>query len=118
MVNKFLLARDKVMPEIHLRQSGFTYSVCGLFIKIIERIQEFKETKDSRSISQNKLGNVCFQHDMAYGDFKDLTRRTASDKIFCDKAFNITHIYLADIQLISKFDKGIRFLLYVIDIFS
>ena len=33
MVNKFLLARDKVMPEIHLRQSGFTYGVCGLFIK-------------------------------------------------------------------------------------
>ena len=58
-------------------------------MKIIERIQEFKEKEDSRSISQNKLGNVSFQQDMAYGDFKDLTRRTASDKIFSDKAFNI-----------------------------
>ena len=58
-------------------------------MKIIERIQEFKEKEDSRSISQNKLGNVCFQQDIAYGDFKDLTRRTASDKIFSDKAFNI-----------------------------
>ena len=38
---------------------------------------------------QNELDKPCFQHDMAYGDFKDLTRRTASDKILRDKAFNI-----------------------------
>ena len=40
-------------------------------------------------IYQNRLDKACFQHDIAYGDFKDLTRRTASDKILSDKAFNI-----------------------------
>ena len=47
------------------------------------------KTGDSRYIYQNKLDKACFQHDMAYGDFKNLTRRTASDKILRDKAFNI-----------------------------
>ena len=77
------------MPEMHLRQPRFTYSVCGPFTKTKERIQKFKETGDSRYIYQNKLDKACFQHDMAHGDFKDLTRRTVSDKIWCDKAFNI-----------------------------
>ena len=54
-----------------------------------KRIQKFKETGDSRYIYQNELGKACFQPDMAYGDFKDLTRRTASDEILLDKAFNI-----------------------------
>ena len=51
--------------------------------------KKFKETGDSRYIYQNKLDKACFQHDMAYRDFKDLSRRTASDKILCDKEFNI-----------------------------
>ena len=54
-----------------------------------ERIQNFKETGDSRYIYQNELDKACFQHAMAYGDFKDLTRRTASDKILRDKAFSL-----------------------------
>ena len=54
-----------------------------------ERIQKFKETGDSRYIYQNELDKACFQHDMAYGDFKYLARRTASDKVLRDKAFNI-----------------------------
>ena len=54
-----------------------------------ERIQKFKETWGLQYIFQNELDKVCFQHDMAYGDFKDLTRRVASDKILRDKAFNI-----------------------------
>ena len=54
-----------------------------------ERIRKFKETGDSRYIYQNELDKAGFQHDMAYGDFKDLTRRTTSDKILHDKAFNI-----------------------------
>ena len=53
------------------------------------RTEKFKETGDSRYIYQNELDNSCFQHDMAYGDFKDLSRRTASDKILREKAFNI-----------------------------
>ena len=81
IVHKFLLIGDKFMPEMHLRQPGFT--------KNKQRTQGFKETGDSQYIYQNELDKACFQHDMAYGDFKDLTRRTASDKILCDKAFNI-----------------------------
>ena len=76
------------MPEIHLKQPRFTYSARGPFTKR-KRIQKFKETGDSRYIYQNKPDKACFQHDMAYGDFKDLTRRTVSDKILRDKAFNI-----------------------------
>ena len=65
------------MPEMHLRQSGFTYSASGPFTKNIEIIQ----TGDSRYIYQNELDKACFQHDMAYGDFKDFIRRTAADKV-------------------------------------
>ena len=54
-------------------------------------MQKFKETGDSRYIYQNKLDNACFQHDMAYGGFKDLARRAASDKILRDKTFNIAN---------------------------
>ena len=77
------------MSELHLRQYQFTYSACGTFAKNKEIIQKFKETGDSRCIYQNELDKARFQHDMAYGYFKDLTRRTASDKILCDKTFNI-----------------------------
>ena len=48
-----------------------------------------KETGDSTYIYQNGLDKACFQHDIAYGDFKDLNRRTAFDKILRDKAFHI-----------------------------
>ena len=65
IVNNFLLAGDKFMPEMHLKQQGFTYSACRPFTK----------NKD--------------KNNMAYGDFKDLARRTASDEILRDKVFNI-----------------------------
>ena len=171
------------MPQMHLRWPGFTHSACGPFIKNEERIQKFKETEDSQYIHQNELDKACLQHDMVYGDFKDLPRRRASDEILRDKAFNIAknskydgyqrglssmiynvfdkktsggtfkneNIYnkelaeelckpiirrfkkrkvrstfidniwgtdLADMQLISKFNKGFRFLLCVVDIYS
>ena len=77
------------MPEIHLKQPGFTYSASGPFTKNKERIQKFKETVDTSYIYKNELDKACFQHDMAYGDFKDLARRKASDKVLRDKAFNI-----------------------------
>ena len=89
IVNKFLLAGDKFMPEMHLKQSRFTYSACGPFNKNKERIQKFKETGDTSYIYKNELVKACFQHDMAYGDIKDLARRTASDRTLRDKAFNI-----------------------------
>ena len=88
IINKFLLARDKFMPEMHLRQPGSTYSACGPFTKNKKRIQKFKETGDSRYIYKNELDKACFQHDMAYGDFKDLTKRTPADKVLKNKTFN------------------------------
>ena len=78
------------MPEMLVRKLVFTYNTCGPFTKNKERIQKYKETKDSRYIYQKQLDKACFQHDMAYGDFKNLPRTTASDKVLCDKAFNIT----------------------------
>ena len=89
IVNNFLLAGDKCMPEMHLKQTGFTYSACGPFTKNKERIQKFKETGDTSYIYKNELDKACFQHDIAYGDFKYIKRRTASDNILTDKAFNI-----------------------------
>ena len=192
IIKKFLLAGDKFMPEMHLRQFQFTYSACGPFTKHKQRIQKFKETGDTNYIYKNELDKTCFAHDAAYSDSKDLTKRTVADKILRNKAFNIAkdpkyHRYqrelasmvykffdkksatlvdtstkgsgvntrpapqnqqlaeelhkpiirkfkkrkvysafkdniwgadLADMQLISKFNKGIRFLLCVIDIFS
>ena len=50
IVSKYLLAGNKFMPEMHLRQSGFTYSACGSFTKIKERIQKLEVTGDSRYI--------------------------------------------------------------------
>ena len=89
VVNKSLLAGDIFMPEMQLKQPGFTYSACGPFTKNKERIQKFKGTVDASYIYKNELDNASFWHDMVYGDFKDLKKRTASDKILRDKAFNI-----------------------------
>ena len=151
-------------------------------LKIQKSIQKFKETGDTSYIYKNELDKACFQHDMAYGYFKDLTKRTAADRVLGDKAFkiasdqkydrcqkgltlmvyklfdkksqgkglanneentqlanelhkpiirkfnkrkvyssfkdNIWGVDLADMQLLSKFNKGFRFLFCVIDIFS
>ena len=77
------------MPEMHLRQPEFTYRTCGPFTKNKDRIKKFKGTEDSRYIYQKELDKACFQHEMAYGDFKDLNRRTFADKTLCDYAFNV-----------------------------
>ena len=77
------------MPEMHLKQQGFTYSACEPFTKNRERIQKCKETGDTDYIYQNELDKTCFQLDMAYGDFKKLTRRTASSKVWRENAFDI-----------------------------
>ena len=182
LINKFLLAGDKFMPEIHLRQPQFTYSACGPFTRHEERIQKFKETGDTNYVFKNQLDKACFVHDAAYSDSKDLTKRTIADKNLKNRAFdtakdpkyegyqrglasmvykffdskvsgsgaklipenkqlanelhkpiirkfekrkvystfkdNIWGVDLADMQLLSKYNKGIRFLLCVIDIFS
>ena len=175
---------------MHLRQPQFVYSACGPFTKNKERIQKFKETGDTSYIYKNELDKACFQHDMAYGDFKDLAKRAEADKVLKDNTFkiasdqkydgyqrglasmvyrffdkksqgsgrplssasqltsnkenmqladelhqpiirkfkkrkvyssfrdNIWGVDLADMHLLSRFNKGFRFLLCIIDIFS
>ena len=185
-INKFLLAGDKFMSEMHLWQSEFTYSTCGPFTKHKERIKKFEQTGDTQYIYRNELDKACFQHDAAYADNKDLLNRTRADKILRYKAYGIANnpqydgyqrglasmvyklfdtkasspdrknvgsgvneniklanelhkpiikklnkgkVYstfkdniwgadLADMQLLSKFNKGIKYLLCVIDLFS
>ena len=89
IVNKFLLASDKFMPEIHLKQPGFTHSACGPFTKNKERTEMFMPTGNTNIIYKNELDKACFQHNMAYGKTKDLVKRTQSDKVLKDKAFRI-----------------------------
>ena len=89
VINKFLLAGDKFMPEMNLRQPRFTYSACGPFTKHKQRIQKFKETGDTSYIYKNELDKACFAHDAAYSDSKDLTKRTVAVKILKNKAFDI-----------------------------
>ena len=89
IINKFLLAGDKFMPEMHLRQPRFVYSACGPFTRHNERRKEFKRTGDTRYIYRNELDKACFQHDSAYADHKDLINRTEADKVLKDKAYDI-----------------------------
>ena len=88
VINKFLLAGDKFMPEIHLRQPQFTYSACGPFTKHEQRIQKFKETGDTNYVYKNELDMACFD-DATYSDSKNLTKKTVADKISKNKAFDI-----------------------------
>ena len=67
IINKFLLPGDKFMPEMHLKQPGFTYSASGPFTKNKERIKKILKTEDTNYIYKNELGKACFQHHMADG---------------------------------------------------
>ena len=84
------MAGDKFMPEMHLKQPGFTHIACGHFSKSKEPIQKFIQTGKADAIYRNELDKACFQNDMAYGKSKDLAKRTQSDKVLRDKAFKIT----------------------------
>ena len=107
IVNKFLLAGDKFMSEMHLRQPGFTYSACGPFTKNKERIQKFKETGDTSYIYKNELDKACFQHDMAYGDFKDSRKRD-----FLIKYWEIKHVILLKIIKYDGYQRGLASMVY------
>ena len=89
IINKFLLAGDKFMPEMHLRQPEFVYSACGPFTRDKEKIKEFKRRGDTRYIYRNELDKACFQRDSAYANHKDLINRTEADKVLKDKGYNI-----------------------------
>ena len=174
-----MLADDKFMPELHLVDPVVKkYNAYGPFTKHTKRIQDFLNTGKLNYIYKNDLDKACFQHDMAYNKYKDLERRTQSDKVLKDTGFkiasdpenngyerglasmvfkffnkkskgsglknqqlaselhksiikkfkrrkvysslkdNIWDVDLADMQLISKHNKGIKYLLCVIDLFS
>ena len=89
VINKVLLTGDKFIPELHLKQPSFTYSVCGLFSKPRERMQKFRETGNLKHLHRNELDKACFAHDAAYSDRKDLAHRTISNKILKDRADDI-----------------------------
>ena len=77
------------MPELHLKQPGFTYSACGPFTKHRERIQKFRETGNLKHLYRNELDKACFAHNTAYSESKDLAKRTVSDKTLINRAYEI-----------------------------
>ena len=87
IINTFLLTGDKFMPELHLKQPGFTYSACEPFTKYCERIQRFRETGNVKHLYRNELDKACCNHDAAYSDSNDLVKRTISDKTLKDRAY-------------------------------
>ena len=90
IINNFLLAGDKFMPELHLVDPIVKkYSACGPFTKHKQRIQDFLNTGKLSYIYKNDLDKACFQHDIAYNKFKDLEKRTQSDIVLKNKAFKI-----------------------------
>ena len=107
IINKFLLADDKFMSEMHLRQPRFVYSACGPFTRHKERIKKFKQTGDTRYIYRNELDKACFQHDSDYADHKDLINRTKSDKVLRDKAYDI-----ASNPEYNGYQKGLASMVY------
>ena len=88
-VNRFLLVGDKSMPEMRLKQPGFTCSACGPFTKNKERIEKFMQTGNTNFIYKNELDKTCFQHNMPYGKTKDLVKITQSGQVLKDKEFKI-----------------------------
>ena len=115
IVNKFLLAGEKFMPELHLKQPGFTYSACGPFTRNIEIIAKFMQTGNTDFIYRNELDEACFRHDMAYGKSKDFAKRTQSNKVLRDKAFKFASDPKYDgyqrglASMVSKFfDKSLK----------
>ena len=89
IINKFLLTGDKFMTELHLKQPRFTYRTCGPFTKHRETIKKFREKGHLKHLYRNKLEKRCFAHDAAYSDNKDLAKRTISDRILKDRAYEI-----------------------------
>ena len=90
IINKFLLAGHKFMPELHLVDPIVKkYSACGPFTKHTQRIQDFLNRGKLSYIYKNDLDKAYFQHDIAYNKFKDLEKRTQSDIVLKNKALRI-----------------------------
>ena len=129
IVNKFLLTGDKLIPEIHLKQPGFTYIAYRPFTKNKERIKKIKEIGDSRYIYRNELDKACFEHGAVNNEIKQneqlteeldkpIIKKFYKRKVYSSFKDNIWASNLADMQLISKYNKGTRFLLCAIHIFN
>ena len=157
VVNTFLLVGDKFMPEMHLKQPGFTYSGCAPFTKNREIIEKFMQTGNTDLIYKNELDKSCFQHDMAYSKskydgyqrglasivykffdkkscgsgianepnyqlanepHKPITKKFKKRKVYSSFRDNIWGVDLADMQSLSKYNKGIKYLLCATDLFS
>ena len=89
IINKFLLVGDRFMPEMHLKEPGFTYSACGPFTKNKERIEKFMQAGNTNFIDKNELDKACFQNNMSDGKSKGLVKIIQSDQVLTDKAFKI-----------------------------
>ena len=107
IVKKFLLAGDNFMLEMHLKQSGFTYSACDPFTRNKDRIENFMQTGNTDFIYKNELHKACFQDDMAYGKSKDLAKRTQSDERLRDRAFEI-----ASNPKYDEYQRGLASMIY------
>ena len=108
IVNKFLLADDKCMPQLDLRDPIVgTYSACGSFTKRLQRIQDFLNTGQLSYIYKNDHDKACFQHDMAYNKFKDLEKRTQSDIVLKNKALEI-----ASNPKCNGYERGLASMVY------
>ena len=83
---------------MHLRQLGFKYGACGPFTKKKERIKKIHDV--FIKTNQIKLAFII----MFYGDFNDLPRRTASDKVLRDKASKSTKY--------NGYQRGFTLILY------
>ena len=76
---------------MYLQQPGLMYSASGSLKKNKERIKKSKDTGDLRYIYENEFDKACSQHDMVSGDFKDLARKSAADKVLRNKAVNLKY---------------------------
>ena len=87
-MNKLSLAGDKFMPEIRLRQPGFTYCARGPFTKNKQRIKILKkQVIQDIFINTNQIKLVLNM--IRLMEILGLPRRTAADKVLHNKAFNI-----------------------------
>ena len=89
IINKFLLAGDQFMPEMHLKQLQFVYSACGPFTRHKKRIKEFKRTGDTCLLYRNELDKACFKHDAAYAKYKDVKNRLISYEKLKNSVYDI-----------------------------
>ena len=89
ILKNFLLTGDKSMPELHSKQTGFTYSTYGPLTKHCEGIQKLSKTSNLKHLYRNELDEACFAHDATYSDSKDVAKRTISHNILKYRAYEI-----------------------------